>query len=137
MMGLKCKRPSCCCCTLTLPLQNERATKTLSFSSGSTCSFKNTLFLLAGFCLLSEFLERERERMSYEEKERDGGNDRDKHTESIRVFGDYYACVFRQLCLCGLKFKEEVDYVQVELLFLFLKFYYLILNSCFVLLFFT
>lgn len=80
---------------------------------------KNTLFLLAGFCFLSEFLERER--MSYEEKERDGGNEKDEHTESIRVFGDYYACVFGHLCLCGLKFKEDVDYVQVELIYSFLK----------------
>ena len=34
-------------------------------------------------------------------------------------FGDYYACVFEHLCLCGLKFKEEGDYVQVEFIFLF------------------
>ena len=91
VMGLKCKRPSCCCCTLTLPLQNERATKTLSFSSGSTCSFKK-YSVFACWVLLPHWV-LERERMSYEEKERDGGNERDKHTESIRVF-------WRLLCVC-------------------------------------
>ena len=87
-MGLKCKRPSCCCCTLTLPLQNERATKTLYFSSCSTCSFKRTLFLLAGFCFLSESLERERENELWRERERR------RERESMS-----YARVFGQLCL--------------------------------------
>ena len=79
VMGLKCKRPSCCCCTLTLPLQNERATKTLSFSSGSTCSFK-IYSVFACWVLLPHWVFRERER----ERENELWRERERRRERER-----------------------------------------------------
>ena len=52
-------------------------------------------------------------------------------------FGDYYACVFGTSLSLGLNLKKKVIMSKWNSYFFFLKFYYLILNSCFVLLFFT